>query len=535
MSRGLDQNFRELGAKLARLLPDLFRHADGGLVVVEDNRPRRIMSAQELAPLLIDTIRVNITKDGKYQGERISTTNLNDMLRSRHFLDNFARIRVTTTTPLVQSDYTPTQPGYNPKDGVLYIGPTVITSNDTPTINTFLDVYEWESEADRTNAVAAALMVLFRLHFPGGKPLLLVSANKSHTGKTTLMEFIRGRTAKADLTYSDKDWPMQNELHEKLLQQDDIGAIDMDNVRTDSSGRGKIIRSGFFESLITNPELALHSSKSREVIRRANNLVVMLNTNEGNLSIDLLNRCLPIRINATGDLTERIARVKEKLGGLNLKLEWLPRNLDQIQAELWGMIDRWEKVGKPLDKEVKHSMGPCLQIIGGIVKHAGFKAFLANYSTTRSAADPISANLGSLAFFAGGGFKRTGELAQIAVSHGLAKNLLPGADLANEAARLQAMGVLLSSHDKETFTARDATHTITYRLQKQQGRFGQEFPHNRYRFEEIKREEIKDDKGGVVLEQPEAVPQAVAHPSSPLVLPRELVLDEYKPLTELPT
>lgn len=44
------------------------------------------------------------------------------------------------------------------------------------------------------------LTVPFRHHFPGGKPFVLVTASKSHAGKGTLIEFIRGKTAKAEIS-----------------------------------------------------------------------------------------------------------------------------------------------------------------------------------------------------------------------------------------------------------------------------------------------------------------------------------------------
>src|SRR5690242_3801802 len=43
----LHENFRKVGAGLRKLVPDLYRHPDGGLVLVEGGRPRRIKSAKE--------------------------------------------------------------------------------------------------------------------------------------------------------------------------------------------------------------------------------------------------------------------------------------------------------------------------------------------------------------------------------------------------------------------------------------------------------------------------------------------------------
>ena len=90
----------------------------------------------------------------------------------------------------------------------------------------------------------------------------------------------------------------------------------------------------------------------------------------------------------------------------------------------------------------------------------GFRDFLANYTATRSAADPIREALSILAFHAGKEPRRAGDMAKIAVSQGLAKTLLPKVDSANEAACQRAMGVMLSPYVGETFSARTATERI---------------------------------------------------------------------------
>ena len=152
------------------------------------------------------------------------------------------------------------------------------------------------------------------------------------------------------------------------------------------------------------------------------------------------------------------------------------------------MIENWLRAGKPLDKTVRHPMGPWAQTIGGILQLHGFKDFLANYTATRSAADPIREALGILAFYVGTQPMRAGEIAKIAVAQGLDKVLLPKVDASNEAASQRAMGVLLSPYVGETFEARTAAERFTYRLKKEQGRFDEPHPHYRYTFEEIGRE-----------------------------------------------
>lgn len=501
MEAGLDRNFSQVGTLLGSLELPLYQHPDGGLVFVDEGRPRRIATAKELAPLLIDHVRIAVTKSGKYHGESVAQTTLNHMLMARTFLNKFPKSEEVVTTPVILPDMSPSHPGFNPQGGIVYLGEAVVIGKGIDTINRFLDVMEWQGDADRTNAVAAALSVPFRRQFPGGKPFVLVSASKSHAGKGTVTEFVRGKTAKAEILYEDKDWPMQKNLFEQLLHKPEIGIINLDNVRTDSSGRARFIRSGFVESFITNAEVILTSATSRKPIRTANKFVVLLNTNEGSLSIDLLNRSLPIRLDPSGDLSDRIVRAKSLLGG-DVKHEWLPAHQSQIEAELWGMIDRWIKEGKPLDESIHHPMGPWAATIGGILQVNGFKDFLSNYSATRSAADPIREAISILAFYAEGKPKRARDLAQLAVSQGLHKTLLVGVDSTNTAASERQIGVMLSPYVGESFTAVTLGKRLTYRLKKEQGRWNEEFPHYRYTFDQIAQEAITEEaQGGLVLEE----------------------------------
>lgn len=512
MGDGLDRNFTLLGSLLASLGLPLFRHAEGGLILVEDgDRIRRLRSAKELAPLLIDLVRVAVFKNSKYQGEAIQDGILNKMLASRSFLACFREVQEVVRTPIVLPGFAASQPGFN-EGGVLHVGRAVTPVRGTDTIQTFLDVMPFVATSDRTNTLAALLTVPFRRHFTGGKPFVLVTATKSHAGKGTLIEFVQLSTAKADVLYEDKDWPMQNSLFRQLLQQPETGVINFDNVRTDTSGRAKMIRSGFLESFITNSEIVLSSPSSRtEPLRTPNRFVVMLNTNEGALSIDLLNRSLPIRLDPKGDLTDRIAAVKARLGG-DVKQEWLPANRSRIEAEMWGMIGRWVEAGKPLDDAVTHPMGPWAKTIGGILKVNGFQDFLANYTAARAATDPIRESLTVLAFHSANQPLRASELAERAIRLGLARTLMPRAEPGHLPAGERAIGVLLSSYVGETFLARTAAEKVTFRLHKESQRWEGMHPHFRYTFREVGREPAEPDASeGLILEEPQTSGRSPLH------------------------
>src|SRR5438132_232996 len=104
------------------------------------------------------------------------------------------------------------------------------------------------------------------------------SATKSHSGKGTVTDFIRGSVPKADILYESLDWPMQNQFQKQFQLDPDIGVIAFDNVRLDSSGgRAKFIRSAFVESFVTMPELILASPGVGDPVRLHNKYVVIIN------------------------------------------------------------------------------------------------------------------------------------------------------------------------------------------------------------------------------------------------------------------
>jgi hypothetical protein len=533
MDAGIDYNFLALGRVLVEAVPQLYQYQDHGLLHVEDGRPKPIESARELSPLLIDNIRISVWKNKKFHAELPSDGILNKMLASKTFLNNFRRVEEVVTTPIVLSDFTPSKPGYNSPVGVLYLGPAVRIGEGTSTINKFLDVMEFDGNPSRTNAVAAALTVLFRQHWPGGKPMVLITANKSQSGKGTLMNFIRGSCPKVDIRYQNKDWPLEQSLQRQLQKRPGAGVIIFDNVRLGSAGGGREINTALFESIITDSELVLSAASVKQVLSEANKYVVMLNTNEGQLSIDLLNRSLTIHLAPTGDLEERLEHMKKKLGGLDVKQEWLPANQSKIEAELWGMIDRWVKAGKPLDESVTFQMAPWAKTIGGVLMVNGFKGFLANFKAVRAAVNPIRQAIADLAFYAsweseqkqGGKPLPTTDLAKLLTDNGLHKDLV--VDGSNPALCAKMLGEKLTAYLGETFTVQTASEKITYKLSKKAARWnGNKSPvQRRYIFEEINRRH-REDEGGHVLEEP--------HTLNLPSLPAEYYSDKCQPKEELP-
>jgi hypothetical protein len=466
VERGARRNYRLLGRRLAEANSHLYRQGANGhglIQVLATGAPRLITKAAQLAPILVDSMTLRVTKEGKIVGELPAAMHLNAMLASEAFLGQFPPVDRVALKPLYLRDFTLVQPGYqdDPDEGfLLYLGKEPTISDSCDTVKRFLDVMDFASNADQTNAVAAALTVLLRNHWLGAKPVVVVTATKSHAGKGTIVDFIRGNVPKADLLYEGIDWPMQSQLQRQHAWNPDIGLVSLDNIRLDSSGgRGRYIRSALLESFLTSPEIHLASPGAGEPARLKNRFVMAITTNDGMLSADLLNRALPVQLAPKGDVQTR----QSPIG--NPKLEFLPANQERIEAELRGMVERWKGCGRPLDETVQHPMTPWARTMGGILKANGFTDFLGNYATCRTQEDPVREALAILASAAPGQDKRPSEWADLAVQEGLAKTLFSPNERDTRKGRERGIGVRLSKYRDEILEVRTPTKALRVRLE----------------------------------------------------------------------
>lgn len=487
-------NFAEVGRRLAKC-GDLYRATPygGGLVFASpapNIPPTPVKAPGQLEAILADRLPVKvISKDGKLKGWGVPAKHLKTMLASEAFLQQFRPVDQVDKVSRYLPDFSLTRPGYN--DGgygqrILHVGaePWIELTHDY--IEKFLDVMDFATGSDRTNAVGAALTVMLRNDWPGGKPCLILTSTKSHGGKETIVLFACGSTRHASISYEVADWALQKTFVAAVKDDPEIGLIDVENARLE---RGqKFIRSAFLERVITDPEPLLYSPGTGAPVRRRNDLVVAITTNFGNVSEDLMNRGLPIHLAPLGDVASRVSAIG------NPKLEFLPANHDRIEAELRGMVKRWKQAGRPLDTAVKHPFGPWAQTVGGILMVNGFAGFLGNYATRKTADDPVRQALGLLGSAKPGAWLRASEWARLTASLGLVKAIVPEGDRDSEAGRERGLGVVLSAHRDETFHVETDDVRLELKLEKARRRFeaGEE-PSTRYRFEVVEQSDMPED------------------------------------------
>ncbi|KAA5537982.1 hypothetical protein FYK55_27965 [Roseiconus nitratireducens] len=485
------KNYMKAG-NLLRQSGDIFRiagHDNGLLLVRRDGSTKVINTAADLAPLFVDRVALSIYLGDKPKGTKLSNAHLNAMLKAEAFLSQFPVVDGITTVPIFLPDFTLTKPGYN--DGgeghrYVYIGDEPLVIDLTDCTDSFLDVMDFDSEADLANTIAAALTVMLWNHWPGGKPIFIVTASKSHAGKDTLILFASGLNGQCSISYQSTDWALERALVGAINYNSDARVIVIENARLDR--RASSISSAIIERFATDPNPFLFSTGTGPARRRRNDFVLAISTNDGTVSEDILNRGLPIHLSPVGHVAERVSPIG------NPKLEYLPKKREIIAAELRGMIERWKDEGMPLDHSARHPFSEWAATIGGILKVSGINGFLANYGKRRVADDPVRASIALLgASMAGDEWHRPDALTREASNLGILKSMLSSTSQETFESRKRGVGVVLSAHEGETFAVETDSAILKLRLEKGRRRFNGESPHVRYRFVVVERTDIPCD------------------------------------------
>lgn len=478
--------FRELGQRLADV-GDLYRAPSyaQGLILANEcaNMPTRaINDAKSFGPILLDRLRVKRVRGGKLLGYGVPQGYLSTMLASEVFLRQFRPLDVVTAEPRYSADFSLPTPGYNSlPDGtsLFYQGGPIELSTSMETIRAFLDVVQFEANSDRTNAVAAALTAQLRHLWPGAKPFWAISATKSHADKGAIVCFAAGSVPRVSISYRATDQALERNFISALENNANVGIVVVENACLE---RGQTsIASGLLERLLTDPAPFLSRVKAKSVLRPRYDLIVAVSTNDGAFSNDLLNLALPIRLAPVGN----VEKCQSPL--CNPKIELLPKNRLQIEAELRGMIERWKTAGRPLAMTVQHQFREWAQIIGGILHVNGFKDFLGNCSKATTEESPLRQGLGILGASRADAWLTSTEWSELVFELGLVRTLIAQADRENAKSRARGIGVLLSKHVDETFVAKTEDHLLTLRLEKARRRFAGENPSTRYQFRIIER------------------------------------------------
>lgn len=476
---------------------DIFRIKRGNLLaMIQRDLAIRLDTTNALKAAIIDRVDITNSKNGKFSSTGPQALDVPAMMKSEAFLEAIPQLDTIYDQPHYNEAFELMQPGENPGSEGFHC---YFTAEMPPVcdsmgrITAFLDEMNFSTEADRANLVAALLTTLLRNHWPGGKPIVLVTANKSHAGKDTCLDFVASGCRKVSISYELQDWALQSNFAE-LINKSGGDLIVIENAKL--SFRERVIQSAFIERITTDANPVFHTPKSRnhDVQPVRNEFVVGISTNDGQVGEDILNRAMVIHLEKSGDIDIR----SSKIG--NPRLEYLPRYKNEIAAEARGMIKRWVESGKPLAEDAVHPSGPWAKTIGGILKTSGIQGFLANRHIHRISHDPLKDALSRL----GGEICEQCLPLPAILSHvaelGLIGALIPKTSQETKKSKEHALGMILGKHENSTFTVPTDTQILELKLTKSRRRAAGSDSTNpvaHYRFELLRSTTLNDEDGEI--------------------------------------
>jgi hypothetical protein len=355
----------------------------GVLLCNANGRFERVADAGSLAAFLGSI--VNISCNGRAISPSVSDARA--MLTSADLQRLLPQVRIVTRLPMLNSNWQPCTPGYNVVGGVfldvkgsagddarraIEATKRVSVAGQVPALGTesklgaWLDSVCFKTAADRARYLCVLLSFFVRDRFRGAKPLVLIQGNQPGIGKTwaarAALELLGGPAESASVTLARRDV----ELARSIYAAFNVGrsALLFDNVRLPE---GSPIDSPTLERVLTDAHVDCPARGARPV-RVPNNLLLFATWNGGQMTPDLAQRVLPIRLHHEGDPRTRLPTK----AGQDL-VRFVRKNRAPLYFELLSVWERWRHAGQPRAHE-PFRFALWASLLGGVLKANGIDA-----------------------------------------------------------------------------------------------------------------------------------------------------------------
>lgn len=311
---------------------------------------------------------------------------LEQVIAGDGFFNSIPNVNFIINHPAFDEDFNWLDVGYHAAQEVLVCGESfepaelgpIERVRDIRTINDALDQlppltrrlvegFDWGDLVDLVNFVGSALMVvLMPLLVRHTRPGVMVWANKPGVGKTLLCQLLailKDGTEAAVTAVESGAREVENQIASELNEGRTV--LFLDNQKG-------TLNIPVLEGNMTNRELAIRAFHIQRKVRRLNDLLWLITTNDAVPSEDLLARCIHIRLHYEGEPDSRKFIMTD--GEL---LDFVKNNRAAILAELAGLVVRWLDAGRP------SAPADCRfrrfgQIVGSVLAFNGLPGFLSN-------------------------------------------------------------------------------------------------------------------------------------------------------------
>lgn len=236
-----------------------------------------------------------------------------------------------------------------------------------PLIRRWVAGFDWASPIDLINYLGAALMTpLMPLLVDDKHPGVMMWANKPSIGKTLAGQCLATlKDGKPAGVTSVQGGPREIENQIASEMNDGRTVIFLDNQKG-------AMNVPVLEGNMTANEVAIRGFHIQRKVRRPNDLLWLITTNNAVPSDDLLSRCIHVRLDFEGEADSRgFAMTDSEL------LNYVRENRVGILAELAGMVVRWLDAGRP------SAPAPCRfrvfgNVVGSVLTANGLPGLLSN-------------------------------------------------------------------------------------------------------------------------------------------------------------
>jgi len=236
-----------------------------------------------------------------------------------------------------------------------------------PLTRRMVEGFYWAGPVDVINMIGAALMTpLIPMLVEDKHPGVMGWANKPSIGKTLACQclaILKDGEPAGVTSVEGGAREVENQIASEM--NDGRMVIFLDNQKG-------TMNVPVLEANMTSSQVAIRGFNIQRKVRRANDLLWLITTNDAVPSDDLLSRCIHIRLHYEGEPDSRAFAMSD--GEL---LNYVRDNRAGILAELAGMVVRWLDAGRPL------APAPCRftvfgQVVGSVLTYNGLPGFLSN-------------------------------------------------------------------------------------------------------------------------------------------------------------
>ena len=319
-----------------------------------------------------------------------------------HFMGEIPEARFITNHPVFDNDFNWLDVNYHEHQKILVCGESFdplellplepglaapatvreVLDRLPPLMRDWMQGFHWNSPIDLINYIAGPLMtVLMPLFVEAGHPAMMFWGNKPGIGKSLAAQclaILKDGEQAAATSLEGGATEVQNQIASEL--NDGRTTLFIDNQKG-------AINCPILEANITCAQLGYRGMFTQSKIRRPNDVLWLITTNNGTPSDDLLSRCIHSRLHYEGDpASHRYGATEDEV------IQHMKANRAGILAEAAGMVRRWMDAGRIM----VHTPGRFEKFsntVGSILAANGLPGFLSN---TRAEIREHSTNLQQL-------------------------------------------------------------------------------------------------------------------------------------------